>query len=63
MVIISRTFCNTDKITDVEDVRNVFRKGVTAIRQMESTMSLLKPEDFNNNHNAVCEAVYKIVRG
>ena len=63
MVIVSRSFCNTDKITNLEEIHNIFIKGITAIRQMESTMFSLKSEDFNNNHRAVCEAVYKIVRG
>lgn len=63
MVIISRSFCNSDIITDLEEVRNIFTKGIIAIRQMESKMHVSESDDFYNNHRAVCEAVYKIIRG
>lgn len=36
MVILSRSFCNTEKMTDVEQIRSVFSKGVKAIREYEA---------------------------
>ena len=61
MVIVSRAFCNTDKIMDLEEVRTIFTNGIAAIRSLESEMSSLLEEDFKNNHEAVCEAIEKIV--
>lgn len=61
MVIVSRSFCNTEKNMSLKDVHNIFIKGIAAIRQMENAMHSLSAKDFNDNHIAVCEAVNKIV--
>lgn len=63
MVIVSRAFCNTDIITDLDEVRTIFTNGIAAIRNLEKEMSLLTEEDFKSNHDAVCEAIEKIVNG
>ena len=63
MVIVSRAFCNTEKITDLNEVKEIFNNGIKAIREQESEMSAMSQEDFINNHKAVCEAVDKIVKG
>lgn len=34
-VILSRSFCNTEKITDLEEIRRIFDTGVRAIREKE----------------------------
>lgn len=34
-VILSRSFCNTSFITDLEEIRNIFDEGVQAIRELE----------------------------
>jgi hypothetical protein len=46
---------------DLEEVRTIFTNGIAAIRSLESEMSSLLEEDFKNNHEAVCEAIEKIV--
>lgn len=61
MVIVSRAFCNTDKITDLNEVRDIFIKGVAEIRALENDMFRLSLEDYKNNHIAICEAVNKII--
>lgn len=61
MVIVSRAFCNTDIITDLEEVRTIFTNGIAAIRELEKKMPLLTKEDIQSNHDAVCKAVEKIV--
>lgn len=63
MVIVSRAFCNTDKMTDMNEVCKIFTNGIAAIRELESEMTAMSQEDFINNHKAVCEAVDKIVKG
>ena len=63
MVILSRAFCNTDQMTDVDEVRKIFTQGVTDIREFENKMNMMTPEDFMKNHVAVCDMVLKIVNG
>lgn len=63
MVIVSRAFCNTDKMTDLNEVREIFTQGIADIRNLESEMGTMSQEDFLNNHKAVCEAVAEIVKG
>lgn len=62
MVIISRAFCNTDKITDLNTIREIFNRGIAAIRNLEKNMDSLSSDDFSDNHNAVCLAVDQIVK-
>lgn len=61
MVIVSRAFCNTDKITDLDEVRQIFTDGIAAIRSLEKEMLAFSLDDFKNIHKEVCEAVDKIV--
>lgn len=35
MVIVSRSFCNTDEITDLDEVRKVFVEGIGDLRRLE----------------------------
>lgn len=35
MVIVSRSFCNTDILTDPDEVRRIFSSGISAIRKQE----------------------------
>ena len=37
-VILSRSFCDTTKVTDPETVRKIFRKGVSGIRILEEEL-------------------------
>lgn len=62
MVIVSRAFCNTDNMTDLDKVRSIFNNGIADIRKMENEMNKLSKEDFKNNHKAVCDAVGIIVK-
>lgn len=61
MVIVSRAFCNTDKISDIEEIRQIFTTGILSIRNLENEMASLSSEDFKSNHVAVCKAVESIV--
>lgn len=62
MVIVSRAFCNTDNMTDLDKVRSIFNNGIADIRKMENEMNKLSKEDFKNNHKAVCDAVGIIIK-
>lgn len=62
MVIVSRAFCNTDVITNLDDIRGIFKSGIAEIRKLEREMPLLSMRDFANNHEIVCKSVNDIVK-
>lgn len=62
-VILSRSFCNTGKITDMDEIRRIFTEGVADIRRVEQECAAWTQEQFEENHRRVCACVDKIVRG
>lgn len=61
MVIVSRSFCNTDVKTDMDEVSKIFQKGIKEIRVLETEVQNETEEFFENNHKLVIEAVNKII--
>ena len=62
-VILSRSFCNTDKITDLDEIRLIFTEGVADIRCVEQDCTVWTQEQFEENRRRACACVEKIVRG
>ena len=62
MVILSRTFCDTAKITDPEEQRARFADGVQAIRACEARLAAEDAAFFAENHRIVQEKVQAIVK-
>lgn len=62
-VILSRSFCNASKVTDLNEIRRVFTEGVADIRRVERDCTVWTQEQFEENHRRVCACVDKIVRG
>lgn len=60
MVIVSRSFCNTDKITDLEEVRHIFQTGIADIRRLEEEAEKVATY-FSNNRRAVIDSVKDII--
>lgn len=60
MVIVSRSFCNTDKITDLDEVRSIFKEGISDIRKLEQEAQAAACY-FTENSEAIREAVNKII--
>lgn len=60
MVIVSRSFCNTDKITDTEEMRNIFNTGIADIRNLEKEAEIAY-NYFTSNRNTVLLSVQEIV--
>ena len=60
MVIVSRSFCNTDVITDLDEVRRIFTEGIKAIRDLEAEAQAAA-NYFVKNHQEVEKAVETIV--
>lgn len=61
MVIVSRSFCNTDKTTDLEEVRHIFQTGIADIRRLEEEAERVATY-FCNNRRAVIDSVKDIIR-
>lgn len=62
-VILSRSFCNTGKITDMGEIRRIFTEGVADIRRVEQESAAWTREQFEENHRRVCACVEEIVKG
>lgn len=62
MVIVSRSFCNTDVITELDEVNKIFHTGIKAIRDLEAEVQNKPKEYFEKNHKEVVEAVNQIVK-
>lgn len=61
MVIVSRSFCNTDIVTDPEEVKRIFNTGISAIRNQESEAEMAL-HYFSDNNTAVKDAVAKLIK-
>ncbi|HIT73061.1 MAG TPA: aldolase [Candidatus Fimicola cottocaccae] len=61
MVILSRSFCDTKKISDINEIKKIFYNGVKEIRKKELEFSKYTEKDFLNNKFIVSEKVEIIV--
>lgn len=61
MVIVSRSFCNTDLVTDLSEVKTIFTDGIKAIRDLEREAQTSSPEYFEANRLEVIESVKRII--
>ena len=61
MAILSRSFCNADKVKDLEVIRHIFIEEVAKIRNAEILYSQYSFEQFEENHVQVKNIVKQIV--
>ena len=61
MVIISRSFCNTDKVEDLDEVKQIFNRGISEIRGLEKEAEATAVY-FSNNAEALRTAVDKVIK-
>lgn len=59
MVILSRSFCNTDMVTDLDEIRKIFNEGIADIRALEIEAEAAVAY-FENNRSELYENVNKI---
>lgn len=59
MAILSRSFCNTEKMHDLDAIRAVFTNGVRAIREYEDYCGL-HPEKWEDNRKETARIIQKI---
>lgn len=57
--ILSRSFCNTDMIKDLAEIRRIFFEGIHDIRELEREIIMHK-RYFDDNREFVCDIVAKI---
>ena len=60
MVIVSRSFCNTEIITDLNEVKRIFDTGISDLRALEKEASQADAAYLEENRKAVVAAVNKI---
>lgn len=63
MAILSRSFCNIDKVNDVHRIEEIFRTGVQEIRCYEEKIVNEDAAFFVDNHHAIIDKVMKISKG
>lgn len=61
MVIISRSFCNTDKVEDLDEVKRIFNMGISEIRGLEKEAEAAAVY-FSDNTEALRNAVDKVIK-
>ncbi len=59
--ILSRSFCNSDLITDTEEIRHIFDKGLQQIRDYERYCAA-HPEEWENNRVQTANIITRIAR-
>lgn len=59
--ILSRSFCNCNLITDLTEIRAVFKNGLRDIREYEEICATASEEDLRNNQKIVIEKVKEIL--
>lgn len=61
-VILSRSFCNTKIITDINEIEKVFKENMTKFREYETKVKQINDESiFIKNHDDVIQSVKKII--
>lgn len=61
MVIVGRSFCNTNVVTDLEEVRQIFKTGIAEIRALEAEAQAAL-DYFDKSHSEVVEIVNNVVQ-
>lgn len=62
MVILSRSFCNVNKVSDMKKIEGTFSKGIKDIRKLEEKLLQASSEFYKNNQDEVKEKISKIVK-
>lgn len=61
MVILSRSFCNTKNITNIDEIKTIFETGIKDIRNIEKKASTYTKEQYEDNKKLVKEEVKEVV--
>lgn len=61
MVILSRSFCDTLKITDLNEIDSIFGENIKSLRSCEKATEKFTEEQFESNKIIVAESVKQVV--
>lgn len=59
--ILSRSFCNTELIQDIDEIRQTFEINMKELNEYEISLASKTPDDFSENKKAIKHAVSDIV--
>ena len=62
-VILSRSFCNTEKIKNADEIENIFKNEVKKIREEEKKINQYKQKEYEENYKKIEKIVKKIRMG
>lgn len=62
MAILSRAFCNTNKITDIRQIEEIFNNGIKDNREYEKALLSKDEKFFKSKHIETAQIIDKIVR-
>ena len=60
MAILSRSFCNADKVEHTDEIRDIFMNEVARIREAEADFAMCTAKEFTANHEEVIRLVNRI---
>ncbi len=61
MVILARAFCDTLKISDLTEIKEIFEKGIKDNREYETMLSTKSPEFFSVKHEETKRIIDEII--
>ena len=61
--ILSRSFCNTDNFTSIDEIRNVFCENMNTLREYEKKVAEMSVDDFKKNQLEVNHIIEKMIQG
>lgn len=62
IAILSRSFCDTNKITDKKQIKDLFKTGIKDIRNIEMQTQNYTKDDYNLNKKKIAETVEQIIK-
>lgn len=60
--ILSRSFCNADKVQDIDAIQRLFAEEVVRIREIERQIAAYSEDEFTCNRERVKEKIRQIVK-
>ncbi len=60
--ILSRSFCNTEVIKDINEIEKIFSENLLTLRACEETLANKTEKDFQDNLNAIKNCIDEIVK-
>lgn len=61
MVILSRSFCNYEKVNDINEIKKIFNASIVKLREFENELTLKNQSYFFENHKIVIDKVKEIL--